>query len=76
MSNEAMCINLEYEPNNDMVIWTLRFLHEGGPRSIASPAASFAEAVGINGKISKDEWELFCKQMKNKKVNFVLPEEK
>lgn len=76
MSSEAICQNLKYDPENDMLIWTLYFLKDESTRNIASPAKSFAEAVGVSGKVSKDNWDFFCKNMKNKKVNFILPEEK
>ncbi len=75
MSSEVVCLNLEYDEGNDMLLWTIKFLHNSNVQTIASPAASFAEAVGIKGKISKQDWDSFCTKMKNKKCNFVLPQE-
>lgn len=76
MSSEAFCKNLEYDKDNDMLIWTLYFTKSDSIKNIASPAKSFAEAVGITKNISKDDWEKFCESMKNKKINFILPEDK
>lgn len=75
MSSEVVCLNLEYDENNDMLLWTVKFLHNSDVKTIASPASSFADAVGIKKKISKQDWDVFCSQMKNKKCNFVLPQE-
>jgi hypothetical protein len=75
MSNEVVCLNLSYDDSNDMLLWTIKFLHNEEVMNIASPAASFADAVGIKGKINKEDWEEFCIKMKNKKCNFVLPKE-
>jgi len=75
MHSEVVCLNLEYDENNDMLLWTVKFLHNSDVKTIASPAASFADAVGIKGKVNKQDWDVFCNQMKNKKCNFVLPQE-
>ena len=75
MPSEVVCLNLEYDENNDMLLWTVKFLHNSDVKTIASPAASFADAVGIKGKVNKQDWDVFCNQMKNKKCNFVLPQE-
>lgn len=75
MPSEVVCLNLEYDESNDMLLWTVKFLHNSDVKTIASPAASFADAVGIKEKINKQDWDVFCNQMKNKKCNFVLPQE-
>jgi hypothetical protein len=72
----AICKNVEYDSKNDMLIWELHFIHNKSDVKIASPAKSFLEASNINGKVSENDWEYFCNLMKNKKINFVLPEDK
>lgn len=74
MSSEAICLNLNYDLDTDMLIWTVRFLHNDEVKNVASPAADFSLALGLKDKVSKKDWEFFCNQIKNKKINFILPE--
>jgi|LauGreDrversion4_2_1035121.scaffolds.fasta_scaffold08293_9 hypothetical protein len=76
MSNEVYCLNLEYDSDNDMLVWTVKYIHDDSIRSYASPAKSFSKAVGIRSDVKKEDWFSFCNKMKGKKMNFVLPEEK
>lgn len=73
--NEVICVNLDYDAPNDMLIWTLNYMHNNSTINYASPAQSFLDAVGIKSKVNSDDWKLFCQKMKGKKMNFVLPKD-
>ncbi len=74
MNSTVHCLDLNYDAENDMLIWTIKYIHDDSVRTYASPAKSFVEAVGIKGSVSKEDWLVFCEKMKGKKMNFVLPE--
>jgi len=74
MSSEAICLNLNYDLDTDMLVWTVRFLDSDEVKNIASPASDFSSALGFKEKVSKKDWEFFCNKIKNKKINFILPE--
>lgn len=74
-NSEVFCINLEYDEKNDMLLWTVKFLKDNSIKTFASTSDSFCQASGIRGTVSAEMWKDFCLKMKNKKMNFILPED-
>lgn len=73
-NSEVFCLNLEYDEKNDMLLWTVKFLKDNSVKTFASTSSSFCQAMGIKGNVSTEIWKDFCLKMKNKKMNFVVPE--
>tara|TARA_Y100000034_G_C6750193_1_gene333399 strand:+ start:241 stop:486 length:246 start_codon:yes stop_codon:yes gene_type:complete len=72
-SHKVKCLNMSYDPSSDMITWELYFIEKDKTQAFAYPSQDMKSAIGINGEVSEEDWENFCKKMINKEFGLSMP---
>ena len=63
----------KYEEENDLIIWTLKFLETGDEQKFCWPPVDLMSALGVQTKkIEPTHLHKFCSDMIGKEINFVV----